>query len=84
MGIHPFFYCNFATMKKVSLLLLLSAGLAEKALAQGCSLCSRTVEGMGNESAAGLNNGIIYLAAIPLVFIGTVGYIWYRKNKGSI
>jgi hypothetical protein len=71
-------------MKQLFLLLLCFAGIAEKAFAQGCSLCSRTVEGLGHESAAGLNSGIIYLAAIPLVFIGTVGYIWYRKNKGSI
>ncbi len=71
-------------MKKIILLLILFAGFTGRALAQGCSLCSRTVEGMGNESATGLNNGIIYLAAIPLVFIGTVGFIWYRKNKGSI
>ncbi len=69
-------------MKKISLLLVLLLGYMHQALAQGCSVCTKTASELGENGARGLNNGILYLAALPLVFMGTVGYIWYRRNKG--
>jgi len=53
------------------------------AWAQGCSVCTQTAAGLGESSAHGLNKGILYLAAIPLTFMGTVGYIWYRRQKAA-
>lgn len=71
-------------MKSLILItVILLAGL-QQALAQGCSVCTQTTAGMGAESAQGLNNGILYLAAIPLIFLVTVGYLWYRHNKHTI
>lgn len=51
------------------------------AIAQGCSVCTQTTAGLGESSAHGLNSGILYLAAIPLAFMGTVGFIWYRRQR---
>lgn len=70
-------------MKKAGLLFIIVTFLAQDVLAQGCTVCTQTAAGLGATSAHGLNNGIIYLAAIPLVFMGTVGFIWYKRNKVS-
>lgn len=68
-------------MRKL-LLLLMTGFLASSDLwAQGCVICTNTASNLDQDSAKGLNSGIIYLAALPLLFIGTVGFIWYRRNK---
>lgn len=71
-------------MKKSLLcLLVLWAASLQEVLAQGCSVCTKTAAGLGESSAHGLNAGILYLAAIPLIFMVTVGYLWYRRTKAS-
>jgi hypothetical protein len=45
-----------------------------------CSICTRTAEQMGEKSALGLNTGIIYLALIPILLVGLIGYRWWRRN----
>lgn len=52
--------------------------------AQGCSLCTKTAAGLDDKSARGLNGGILYLAAVPLTILGTVGFVWWRRNKDNI
>jgi len=49
--------------------------------AQGCSVCTKTAEGLDDKSAKGLNGGILYLAAFPLTILGTLGFIWWRSNR---
>ncbi len=49
--------------------------------AQGCSVCTKTAEGLDDKAAKGLNGGILYLAAFPLTILGTLGFIWWRNNK---
>ncbi len=46
-----------------------------------CVVCTKTASELDDSSAKGLNGGIIYLAAIPLVLMGTVGYIWWKQNR---
>ena len=47
-----------------------------------CAMCRAVLEsGDDQEVARGLNNGIIYLMAVPYVLIGALGYIIYRKLK---
>ena len=58
-------------------------GTFHEAIAQGCSVCTQTAAGLGASSAQGLNSGILYLASIPLLFMGPVGFIWYRRSKAS-
>lgn len=68
-------------MKRIAFIIVALVIVANNAMAQGCVTCTNTAAGLGNSSALGLNAGIIYLAALPLLFLGTVGFIWYRKNK---
>lgn len=58
-------------------MIVLSLG---KVWAQGCSVCTSTASQMGEESGKGLNLGIVYLAMLPLTFIGVLGFIWWKKN----
>ncbi|HUR11411.1 MAG TPA: hypothetical protein VM012_08580 [Flavitalea sp.] len=45
-----------------------------------CSICTKTAQQMGEKPARGLNAGIIYLAAAPLLIVGYIGYRWFRNN----
>ena len=47
-----------------------------------CSMC-RAVFGIGEalETAKGINNGIIYLMAIPYLLVGFVGYQIFKLQK---
>lgn len=47
-----------------------------------CAMCRAVLEsGADQEAAKGLNDGIIYLMAVPYILIGAVGYAIYRKLK---
>jgi len=46
-----------------------------------CSICTKTAQQMGEKPAKGMNFGIIYLAAMPLILAGVIGYKWYKHNK---
>lgn len=52
--------------------------------AQGCSVCTKTASELGEHTARGLNNGILYLAALPLGILGTIGFVWWRHNKSQL
>lgn len=49
--------------------------------AQGCSLCTKTAGELDDKSAKGLNSGILYLAALPLTIMGTIGFVWWKHNR---
>ncbi len=68
-------------MKKAIFALLLSFAIAPgaQALAQGCSVC--TTSELDAKSARGLNGGIVYLATLPLIAIGSIGFIWWRRTR---
>lgn len=65
------------------LLLLLCMGY-ENTSAQ-CPMCKASVEssikGTKNKVGLGLNNGILYLLAMPYLAVGIVGVLWYKKYK---
>lgn len=45
-----------------------------------CAMCRAVLESEEGQSAAqGINDGIIYLMAIPYILVGGIGYIIYRK-----
>lgn len=47
-----------------------------------CSMCRAVLEsGEAQETAKGINNGIIYLMAIPYLLVGFVGYQIFRILK---
>jgi len=46
-----------------------------------CSICTKTVQQMGETPAKGLNTGILYLAFTPFAVVGYIGYRWWKSNK---
>ena len=49
-----------------------------------CPMCKASIEASsGGQSALaeGLNNGILYMLALPYLMIMVVGFLWYRKSK---
>lgn len=68
--------------KKLLLVLMLSCA-APAVYAQGCAMCTKTASDLDDNSAKGLNGGILYLAALPLTIMGTIGFVWWKHNKAS-
>lgn len=67
------------------LLLMLFLGLSLPADAQ-CAMCKAVAETSrdgGSSVADGLNQGILYLMAIPYVLMGAVGFALHRHRKGK-
>ncbi len=57
--------------------------LSQNADAQ-CAMCKAVVEAnleSGGSIGAGLNDGILYLMAMPYISILVVGLIWYNMKK---
>ena len=47
-----------------------------------CSMCRAVLESEeGQETAKGINDGIVYLMIIPYVLIAVVGYFIFRNKK---
>ena len=47
-----------------------------------CAMCRAVLESEDNIAAAeGVNNGIVYLMAIPYVLVGVLFYFVYKKMK---
>lgn len=65
------------------MILLLGLMLLFPSLAEAqCAMCRAVLESEGNTSVAeGINNGIVYLMAIPYILIGALFFFIYRKVK---
>ncbi len=48
-----------------------------------CSVCTKTVEQMGEKPAKALNGAILYLMFTPFAIAGFVGYRWWKSNKNA-
>ncbi len=49
-----------------------------------CAMCRAVLESSGeNSMAEGINDGIVYLMAIPYILVAFLFYFVYRKLKGS-
>ncbi|MEM9687572.1 MAG: hypothetical protein AAF934_11725 [Bacteroidota bacterium] len=67
-------------MKKIALFLLLFLG--SKVTTAQCAMCRAVLETQEGQTAAeGINNGIVYLMAIPYVLVFVIGYVVYKKMK---
>jgi hypothetical protein len=68
-------------IKYFSLLLLAALLLPLTSEAQ-CAMCRAVLESEENVSVAeGINNGIVYLMAIPYILIGALFFFIYRKIR---
>ncbi|QNH63275.1 hypothetical protein [Hymenobacter sediminicola] len=80
-------------MKKVVLTALFALvlgilfSLSPRTAAAQCTMCKTQVESARSEKDgydfSGLNKGILYMAAIPYLLVGAVGYFWYRNTKAK-
>ncbi|MBD1259581.1 hypothetical protein HZY62_03200 [Maribacter polysiphoniae] len=67
---------------KLILLLILVFLMVPLNMEAQCAMCRAVLESEGNTSAAeGINNGIVYLMAIPYILVAGVFYFVYRKMK---
>ena len=49
-----------------------------------CAMCRAVLESEeGQNTAKGINNGIVYLMVIPYILIGGLGYFIYKKLKNK-
>lgn len=71
-------------MKKYIFILIIILAFTTSAEAQ-CAMCRAVLESEeGQETAKGINDGIIYLMAIPYILIGGIGFLIYKKfNKAK-
>ncbi|MFT5735887.1 MAG: hypothetical protein ACI9SG_000220 [Maribacter sp.] len=70
-------------MRKIFVLIgfILVLFLPETIEAQ-CAMCRAVLESEGSErTAEGINNGIVYLMAIPYVLVASLFYFIYRKMR---
>ncbi len=70
-------------MKQLLTIAVLLCVVGTASYGQGCSVCTKTAQGLGDKSAKGLNKGILYLAFLPLGIMGTVGYVWWRAKSSE-
>ena len=70
-------------MKHLTLIVLFLATLMNQAYAQ-CAMCKSVVESNidgGSAIGSGLNDGILYLMAMPYLALAIVAFTWMRYNK---
>lgn len=70
-------------MKKFSILIaFFIALLFPEVVAAQCAMCRAVLESEDNIAVAeGINNGIVYLMAIPYVLVAGLFFFVYRKMK---
>tara|TARA_B100000767_G_C19722247_1_gene517814 strand:- start:129 stop:341 length:213 start_codon:yes stop_codon:yes gene_type:complete len=69
-------------MKKTILLTLAFFILGSVDVDAQCAMCRAVLESEeGQQTAKGINNGIVYLMAIPYVLVGAVGIAVFRMLK---
>ena len=67
--------------KRYLLLFLFFLMLPQLSQAQ-CAMCRAVLESEGNtQTAEAVNNGIVYLMAIPYILVAGLFYFVYRKMK---
>jgi len=77
-------FLTFSVQGLAVLALVLALGLAPLGVSAQCAMCKASVEAARQErddyDISGLNKGILYMAAIPYLLMGAIGYFWYRRT----
>lgn len=67
--------------------LLFTFFLATGEMNAQCAMCKAVAENSIDDGgfgiAAGLNNGILFLMAIPYILLGTLFFVFFRKQIGG-
>ena len=70
------------TRKPLFLLVIILFSAVSDAEAQ-CAMCRAVLESSGDNSMAeGINNGIVYLMAVPYLVVAFLIFFVYRKMRG--
>lgn len=70
-------------MKRIVLVVLgIAFFLLPEVTEAQCAMCRAALESTGNTATAeSINNGIVYLMAIPYVAVAVLGYFVYKKMR---
>ncbi|MCK0155553.1 hypothetical protein MWU65_00060 [Cellulophaga sp. F20128] len=69
-------------MKKIAFLFFVGLLLLPQLSEAQCAMCRAVLDSEENRAAAeGVNNGIVYLMAVPYVLVATIFYFVYKKMK---
>jgi hypothetical protein len=73
-------------MRKIAILFIVTLlfTICSDVFAQGCPMCKTSLEEArknGSQVGETLNNGILYLLALPYIVASVFGVIWYRNYK---
>ena len=74
---------KFVPMKYLTFILLYLVTMMNQTYAQ-CAMCKSVVESNidgGSATGSGLNDGILYLMAMPYLALAIVAFAWMRYNK---
>ena len=74
-------FAYLCDMKKWSLIILVLLLFISGAAFSQCSICTKTVQQMGEQPAKGLNAGILYLATMPFLIFSYIGYRWWKSQR---
>ena len=67
---------------KIPMILLFLIFLSPQLIDAQCAMCRAVVESEGDpESAEALNDGIVYLMAIPYILVAGLFFFIYRKMR---
>ena len=67
---------------KIPIILLFLIFLSPQLIDAQCAMCRAVVESEGDpESAEALNDGIVYLMAIPYILVAGLFFFIYRKMR---
>lgn len=72
----------FQGVKRILVLTVVFGGFFIQSLEAQCAMCRAVLESEGNNAAAeGINNGIVYLMAVPYILIGVLFYFVFKAKK---
>ena len=70
------------SLRWLSFILLMVLFLLPQESIGQCAMCRAVLESSGeNSMAEGINDGIVYLMAIPYILVAFLGYFVYRKMR---
>ena len=84
------YVCSMKSMKRflgiLALALVLVVGVSCLTAQAQCAMCTLTAENAtqnGNTQGDGLNNGILFLLAMPYIAVAAVALLWYKKFRAK-
>jgi hypothetical protein len=66
-------------MKRITgiLLIIFFIAIYMPAATAQCSVCTKSVQQLGERPAKALDTGILYLMFTPFLIVGVIGYRWW-------